>query len=214
MTLFLVYVWILVSQRSMAATLIAATLAYHFLFAKKVRLGLFFLVLPSLIIAVTVGVNSAIEHLSNLDPETDGVRYKSGMIAWQSFLNTPILGFGQQSNSTLTEQKIFWYKFFSADLGLIGILFKYGAVGAVVYIAFSIFLIKRMISTNWMIKQATGKINPVIISLLIVYLAFTLNIFLTPAFTYIPGITAGAFGIALTSIWQHKLAQVNTPIKH
>lgn len=215
MTLFLGYVWILVSQRSMAASLIAATLAYHFFFAHKVRLGLFFLVLPALIIAVTVGVDSAIEHLSKLDPETDGVRYKSGMIAWESFLDTPLFGFGQQSNSTLTEQQIFWYKFFSADLGLIGILFKYGAVGAVVYIAFSIFLIKRMILTNWMIKQTYGKINPVIFSLLIVYIAFTLNILLTPAFTYIPGITAGAFGIALTSIWRHKLAQTqaHTPQK-
>ncbi|MDZ4189451.1 MAG: O-antigen ligase family protein, partial [Hydrogenophaga sp.] len=188
MTVLLGYVWILVSQRSMAASLIAATLAYHFLFAKKVRIGLLFLVLPALIIAVTVGVSSAVEHLSKLDPETDGVRYKSGMIAWESFLNTPLFGFGQQSNSTLTEQNIFWYKFFSADLGLIGILFKYGAVGAVVYIAFSIFLIKRMIVTNWMIKKTYGKINPVIFSLLIVYLAFTLNILLTPAFTYIPGI--------------------------
>ncbi len=204
-TCILVYIWILVSQRSMAASLIAAVLVYHFFFARKVRLGLFFMALPSIIIAVTVGVESAIDHLSKLDPETDGVRYKSGMIAWNSFLETPFLGFGQQSNSTLTEQQIFWYKFFSADLGLIGILFKYGGIGAFVYIAFSVFLIRRMVVTNWHIKQAYGKINPVIFSLLIVYVAFTLNILLTPAFTYIPGITAGSFGIALTSIWRHKL---------
>ena len=206
MTCLLVYVWILVSQRSMAASLIAATLAYHFFFAQKVRLGLFFMILPAAIIGVVVGVDSAIEHLSQQDPETDGVRFKSGMIAWNSFLETPLLGFGQQSNSTLTEQQIFWYKFFSADLGLVGILFKYGAVGAVVYISFSIFLIRRMILTNWAIKKEYGKINPIILSLLIVYVAFTLNILLTPAFTYIPGITAGSFGIALTSIWRHKLA--------
>ncbi len=207
MTAFIIYIWILVSQRSMAASLIAATIAYHFFFAKKVRLGLFFMILPAAIIGITVGVESAIDHLSKQDPETDGVRYKSGMIAWESFLTTPMLGFGQQSNSTLTEQQIFWYKFFSADLGLIGILFKYGAVGAMVYVAFSIYLIRRMVVTNWLFKQAYGKINPVIFSLLIVYVGFTLNILLTPAFTYIPGITAGSFGIALTSIWRHKLKQ-------
>lgn len=207
MTCLLVYIWILVSHRSMAASLMAAVFCYHFFFAKKNRLGLFFMVLPAIIITVVVGVSSAIEHLSTLDPETDGVRYKSGMLAWNSFLNTPLLGFGQQSNSTLTEQQIFWYKFYSADLGLIGILFKYGAIGAAVYIYFSIFLIKRMIVTNWKIKQIYGKVNPVIFSLLIVYLAFTLNILLVPVYTYIPGITAGAFGIALTSIWLHKLEQ-------
>ncbi len=205
MTVFLVYIWILVAQRSMMASLVAATIAYHFFFAKKVRLGLFFLILPSVIIGVTVGVESAIDHLSKQDPETDGVRYKSGMIAWESFLETPLLGFGQQSNSTLTEQQIFWYKFFSADLGLIGILFKYGAIGAIVYISFSIYFIRRMVITNWLIKKSYGKINPVILSLLVVYIGFTLNILLTPAFTYIPGITAGSFGIALTSIWRHKL---------
>lgn len=204
-TIIIVYIWILVSQRSMAASLIAAVFAYHFFLAKKERLGLFFMILPAAIILVTVGVSSAIDHLSKLDPETDGVRYKSGMIAWNSFLQTPLLGFGQQSNSTLTEQSIFWYKFFSADLGLIGILFKYGAVGAFVYVSFSIFLIQRMVVTNWHIKRIYGKINVIIFALLIVYVAFTLNILLTPAFTYIPGITAGSFGVAITSIWRHKL---------
>jgi hypothetical protein len=205
MTFLLVHIWILVSHRSMALSLIASTLAYHFFFAKKVRLGLFFMILPAVFIIVPVGLTTAVEHLSQLDPETDGVRYKSGMLAWNQFLQTPLFGFGQQSNSTLTEQQIFWYKFYSADLGLIGIMFKYGGVGAVVYVFFSIYMIRRMILTNWAIKKEYGKINPTIFSLLIVFVAFTLNIILVPVFTYIPGITAGAFGIALTSIWQHKL---------
>lgn len=214
MTILLVYIWILVSQRSMAASLIGSTIVYHFCFAKKERLGLFFTALPGIIIGVVVGVEIAIEGMSKLDPETDGVRYKSGMIAWNSFLETPLLGFGQQSNSTLTEQQIFWYKFFSADLGLIGILFKYGAVGALVYVSFSIFLIRRMIITNWSYKQRYGTVNPVILSLLLVYIAFTLNILLTPAFTYIPGITAASFGIAYTSIWREKMRRESQAANH
>lgn len=208
----LIYIWMLVSQRSALATLIAAVFAYHLFFSKKSHLALFFTALPFGIFLIFIGVNEAIDHLSKLDPETDGVRYKSGTIALQSFLNTPFFGFGQQSNSTLTEQTIFWYKFYSADLGLVGILFKYGAIGASVYMAFSYYLIRRMIITNWMIRRRYGKINLTIFSLLIVYIAFTLNIMLTPVFTYIPGITAAAFGIALTSIWRHKLMtdQVST----
>lgn len=205
LTCLVFYIWILVSHRSMAASLIGATLCYHFFFAKKYRLGLFFMILPGLIIGIIVGVDNAIEHLSKLDPETDGVRYKSGSIAMSSFLETPIFGFGQQSNSTLTEQKIFWYKFFSADLGMVGILFKYGSVGAAVYLFFTFFLLKRVITTNWRYKKIYGKTNPVIFSLLIVYLAFTLNIILVPVYTYISGITAASFGIALTAIWKHKL---------
>lgn len=206
MTLLIIHIWILVSHRSMALSLMAAVLSYHFFFAKKPRLGLFFMILPAVFLLVPIGISSALEHLSKLDPETDGVRYKSGTFAMIQFLETPLLGFGQQSNSTLTEQQIFWYKFYSADLGMVGILFKYGAVGAFVYISFSIFLVRRMIVTNWAIKKEYGKLNPIIFALLIVYVAFTLNIMLVPVYTYISGVTAGAFGIALTSIWQHKLA--------
>ena len=206
MTGLLVYIWSMVLQRSMGASLITAILAYHFFFAKKFRLGLFFLVLPIASIMIVSGIQTGIEELSKLDPETDGVRYKSGMLAWNSFLKTPIFGFGQQSFYSITEQQLFWKKFYSSDLGLLGILFKYGSVGAIIYVAFSIFLVKRMIATNWAIKETYGKINPIIFALLIIYLAFTINIMLVPAFVFIQGITAASFGIALTSIWRHKLA--------
>lgn len=205
MFFLLIYIWVLVSHRSALAALIAAVFAYHLFFSKKSHLALFFTALPFGIFAIVIGVNEAIDHLSKLDPETDGVRYKSGAIALQSFLNTPFFGFGQQSNHTLTEQTIFWYKFYSSDLGIVGILFKYGVIGASVYTVFSYYLIRRMIITNWMIRRRYGKFNPTIFSLLIVYLAFTINIILIPVFTYISGITAAAFGIALTSIWRHKL---------
>jgi hypothetical protein len=207
MTGLLVYVWLLVLQRTMGASLVLATLSYHAFFANKVRLGLLFAVAPFTTVILVAAIDAGIEHLSRLDPETDGVRYKSGMMAWNSFLDYPFFGLGQQSFYTLTEQQLFWHKFYSADLGLLGILFKYGAVGAFIYIVFSIFLIQRMIRVNWAIKRRYGKINPSIFALLIVYMAFTLNIMLVPVFTYIPGITAAALGIALTSIWQHKLAE-------
>jgi hypothetical protein len=207
MTGLLVYVWLLVLQRTMGASLVIATMAYHAFFANKVRLGLFFLVAPAATVIAVAAVNVGIQQLAKLDPETDGVRYKSGTMAWNSFLENPFFGFGQQSFYTLTEQQLFWHKFYSADLGLLGILFKYGAVGAAIYIGFSIFLMQRLIRVNWAIKRRYGKVNPIIVALLIVHLAFTLNIMLVPIFTYIPGITAAALGIALTSIWQHKLAE-------
>lgn len=207
----LVHIWMLVLARSMGLSLLAAITAYHLFFARKIRLGFFLLVLPIASVLIVSGIQTGIEELSKLDPETDGVRYKAGTLAWNSFLETPIFGFGQQSFYSLTEQKIFWYKFYSSDLGLLGILFKYGAVGAIVYISFSLFLIKRMIATNWAFKQIYGKINPVIFALLIVYLAFTINILLVPAYVFIQGLTAASFGIALTSIWQHKLAQSPAP---
>lgn len=201
------YIWSLAMVRSMLAAIIFGIIFYYFFFATKFRIGLLLLVLPTLAVTVGWSVRSTLIYLSKQDPETDGVRYKSFMIAWNSFLETPFFGFGQQSFYTLTEQQLFWYKFYSSDIGLIGILFKYGAVGALVYIAFSIFLLKRMITTNWAFRKFYNRNNPVLVSLLIIYLAFTINIMLIPVFTYIPGITAASFGIALSSIWQHKIAR-------
>jgi hypothetical protein len=205
MCFLLIYIWLLVAQRSMMATLILSTVAYNVMFAEKSRLGVFFFILPGAILGIWIGVGEAFDHLSKLDPETDGVRFKSYMIAWESIKLHPLFGFGQQSNSTLTEQQIFWYKFFSADLGIIGITFKYGFVGAFVYITFSIYMLQRMVVTIWVYKKFYGTINPILLALLVVYLAFTINIAFTPAFTYIPGLTGGAFGIALSSIWLDKI---------
>lgn len=210
----LAYVWALVQQRSMGASLIAASLCYHFFFAYRIRMALLFLVTPTAIVLTILAIDIGIERLSKLDPETDGVRYKSGMMAWQSFLETPFFGFGQQSSYTLTEQQIFWHKFYSADLGILGILFKYGTVGCVVYLAFSVFLIYRMVTVHWTIRKTYGKVNPIIIGLLILYIAITLNIMLFAIFSYIAGITAAALGIALTSIWQHKLAEEHIRRNH
>lgn len=205
MTALLVYIWSLNLQRSMMASIVLSVLFYHFCFARKARLGLFFTALPVMIITVYIGIGIAFEHLSTLDPETDGVRFKSYMIAWESIKQHPFLGFGQQSHSTLTEQDIFWYKFYSSDIGLIGTTFKYGIIGAAMYLLFSIYLISRMISTNWLYLAQYGDVNVIIFALMVVYIAFTINIMLTPVFTYIPGLTAGALGIALTSIWRHKI---------
>lgn len=208
MCCLLIWIWLLVSQRSMAASLIAATLAYHMMFAEKPRLGLFFMILPGASVGIWMGVESSIEHLSQLDPENDGVRFKSYTIAWESMKRYPLLGFGMQSSATLTEQKIFWYKFFSADIGIIGIAYKFGLVGAFIYLVFSYFLLQRLLNTLWLYKKKFNRVNFSMLALFIVCLGFTLNIALTPVYTYIPGLTAASFGIAITSIWLEKLRKL------
>ena len=114
--LLLVHIWILVAQRSMMATLILSVVAYNVMFAEK-RDSVFSFYSPRCPDWNLDRRGEAFDHLSKLDPETDGVRFKSYMIAWDSIQDHPLFGFGQQSNSTLTEQKIFWYKFFFGGFG-------------------------------------------------------------------------------------------------
>jgi len=202
--LILAYIWSLVQARSMAASLIVCAMMYPFFFARKNRLGLLFLALPIIIIGMSTIIMLMIEHMQQ---GQDGVRLRAYGIAWESFKNTPFLGFGQQSNYTKTEQDIFWYKFYSADIGLMGIAFKYGFIGVSTYVFFCFYLVKRTVHTLWLYKHAYGRINPVLFSLLVVLLTQLINIVLHTAMVYIQGLTIASFTIGITSAWQHKISR-------
>ncbi len=200
------YIWFLVQARSMAASLILSTLSYPFFFTKKQRLGLLYLALPVIIIGMITVITVVANHMAEGGAD-DAVRLRSYGIAWESVKENPFFGFGQQSSFTKTEQDIFWYKFFSADLGIIGITFKYGFVGTSVYIFFALFLVQRMVKTIWLYKRAYGATNPVMFSLLILFLTLLINMILNPAYTYIQGLTTATFAIGLSAAWRHKINQ-------
>jgi len=199
------YIWALVQARSMAASLILAALCYPLFFGKKGRLAMMFMAIPPLIMIIGFAVITIGEKMETAAPDGDGVRLVSYRIAVNSIKERPFLGLGQQSGYTVTEQEIFWYKFYSSDLGLVGTTFKYGLIGGAAYIFFSIFLIQRVVRTIWLYKRAYGYINPVLFSVYAVLFAGFINIALNPALVYIPGLTLGAFAIGYTSALRHSI---------
>lgn len=204
--LLLSYIWFLVKARSMAATLILSSLMYPFFFAKKQRLGLFFFSLPFIIGAIAAILMVVIETVANTARGGgDAVRATSYKLALESLSDNPLFGFGQQSFYTLTEQDLIWVYFSSDDIGIIGIAFKYGLIGVSVYLFFNFFIIQRLIKTIWLYKSAYGHINPVLFSILIVFLALFINLALNPALARIDGMTLGGLAIGLTSAWRHKI---------
>lgn len=203
--LILIYIWIIVSARTAAASLLLGAICYHFFLAQKERIGLLFLVLPLGTFAIYFGILEMIYVLSTLDPETEGVRYKAGEIALKSLMNTPIFGFGQGSFYTLTEQDIFWKKFHSSDIGLLGIAFKYGLVGFLIYIFFNFFILFRLVFVNIKYKNKYGGINIVMFALLLYSVMSLINIFTSPIYTFIHGVTAASFGIAYSKMWMEEL---------
>jgi O-antigen ligase len=198
------YIWMLVQARSMAASLVLAVMSYPFFFAERRRLGLLFFALPVIVLGTATMIMVVADHMA-AGGENEAVRLRSYSIAWESIKETPFFGFGQQSNFTKTEQEIFWYKFFSSDLGIIGITFKYGFVGASVYVFFTFFLLQRLVRTLWLYKAAYGRLNPVLYSLTIIFIVLLINMILNPALGYIQGLTTASFAIGLTSAWRHKL---------
>mgnify|MGYP001259962096 FL=1 len=189
-------------------------LVYVLFFLRKQRLGMFFLSLPVMIMLVVTVTATVAGKLDNASSEGDGVRLKSYSIALDSIAKHPFLGFGQQSGYSKTEQDIFWYKFYSSDLGLIGTAFKYGLIGASLYIFFSVFIIQRLVRTIWLYRRVYGHNHALMVAICVVFIALFINILLNPALVYIPGLTLAAFSIGLTSSWQHKMQRQLTQAPH
>jgi len=204
MFMILGYIWFLVQARSMAASLILTLLMYPFFFSKKSRLSLLFFALPFIVLGFVSLTTYLIDHMASNGPN-DAVRLRSFSIAWDSIKQNPFLGFGQQSNFTKTEQEILWYKFYSADIGILGVTFKYGFIGMLTYVFFSFFLVQRLIRTLWLYKSAYGQINPLMFSIMILLLTFLINMILHTSMIFIQGLTIASFAIGLSSAWLHKI---------
>ncbi len=204
------YVWYLVQARAPTAMLIIGVLFYHFWFARKPRLGLLFLSLCVIIPAYILAVEQYFAVMKTAD---DGVRYKAYMIAINTFMDYPFFGFGQQSAATVTEQEIFWYKFYSSDLGLIGIAFKYGAVGAFLYVFLLITALVKAVKTNWLFLQYRGHSNIFLVASIAKLSTDLFNTLLGVPYVYIEGLTHGAIIIALSAIYKIEFSQNRTDVK-
>lgn len=200
-----VYIWMLAQARSAMGTLLVGLMFYHVFYARKVRLGMLFMALPILLPTITVTVMQALDHLSKLDPEWDGVRYKSYGIALDVMRENPFFGFGQQSYSTVTEQELFWWKFFSTDIGIMGVGFKYGVVGIVIYLMLSYYSLQRLITTNWQHLRVYGRANILLLTYIAVFSSFLLNLALSPQLITAPGILSISMSLALTAIWRTEM---------
>jgi hypothetical protein len=194
--------WAVFQARSMGASLMMGMIMFPLFFVRKRNMGLFFLSFPFIFALLFGGIMLMVDHMQN---SADGVRLRSFQIAIENIIDNPFFGYGQQSNFTKTEQDIFWYKFYSSDIGLTGMACRFGLVGAFIYLFFSFFVIQRMIRTIWLYKKAYGQIHPIFLSIYVVMIALTLNLMLNPALGYIGGFTLASYAIATSSVWQHKI---------
>ena len=198
------FVWSIFLSRAAAATILASAILYHLFFATKQRLALLYVALPIIFPAAALGFQSFLNHLESLGP-FDGVRYVSYNLAWSHFLDQPLLGYGQDSNVSKTFQEVLWKYFFPTDIGIVGVSFKYGITGTLIYLFFSVYLIVRLASVNWLYKKTYGRSNLLLVGLLILFTSFILNIVLSPNLLRITGSSLASIAIALTAIWKHKI---------
>jgi hypothetical protein len=191
------YVWLLIMARSQMASLALALILYQLLFSRPKRINFIFIILP-LVIYFTMLISSI---LIDKFAEKDQVRTKSFITAIEQIKQQPVLGYGQHSNYGTTYQDIFGKKFFPSDLGIVGIAFKYGFLGAFVYVFFNFFLFKRLIRANWYYRYRYGHHNPMLWTLLIWITGMTINFILNAGLAYMQGLSTAAIVIGLTSCY-------------
>ncbi|NRP36353.1 hypothetical protein XMD579_001166 [Marinobacterium sp. xm-d-579] len=200
---FLVCLWChsVIQSRAGIALLIIGVIFYNAWFSRKNRINIFLL---SLTLLIPIYAFAIIKYFEFMEASDGGVRYKSYMIAIETIINHPAFGFGQQSAATITEQELFWYKFYSSDLGIIGIAFRYGIVGATFYIVMLIIILKKSVTTCWTSRDVDGAINALMMASVVRLSGDVFNTLLAIKYASIQGLTHASIIIAFCAVYKIK----------
>ena len=193
------FIWSIVMFRSTLATMLLSMALYPLFLAARNRVAALLLLLPLGLVAMPFLAGIAMDHF--LNAEGGGIRLKAFKIALDHIPQYFLLGAGEDNSYGRTYQDIFAFYFYPSDLGFIGITFKYGVLGAILYLAVHVTIWWRLLQGNWAYRAANaGRIHPLLWALLIFFTAQTFNLVLNPGLAYAQGITAGSIAIALCAI--------------
>jgi hypothetical protein len=193
------YIWSLIMARSQMATLAMAMMLYPIFFSRPNRMNLFVLAAP-LGLMVLIALSGVLVD-NFMHAEGAEVRAKSYAMAFKMIQELPLFGYGQSSGYSKTYQDIFGPKFFPSDLGLVGITFKYGMIGLLMYLFFNFYVAARLLKVNWYYRKHYGRHNPLIWSLFVLMTALTINLILNPGLAYMQGLTTASFALAITACY-------------
>lgn len=196
------YIWSIVLFRSTLATMLLSVFLYPFFFSRPNRVPWLMLVLPLAAIAAPVIVELLYQRFTGA--EGGNVRLESYRLALSRIPERPFFGVGEDSAFGQTYSSLFGAKFFPSDLGLVGITFKYGAIGLLMYLYAHFGILIKLCKTNWLVVQTSGRSNPLVWALLIFFCAQTFNLVLNPGLAYAQGITVAAISVAICGLIQCK----------
>jgi hypothetical protein len=190
-----VYIWSIVLFRSILATMFMAVVLYPIFFSSRGRIQVIAVITPLCIIAIPI----IVEAVMNMFLGADGgnIRAKAFYLAIETIPGHFFLGAGEDSAYGKTYQDIVAPYFYPDDIGWIGTFYKYGLIGALLYLYLHGKLWGVLWRANLHIKKRSGEHHPLIWSLLIWLTALTFNLVLNPGLAYAQGITLGTVGFSL-----------------
>lgn len=153
--LFVLSVWALFTynSRSLLAALPLSVLFYFIFFRNNYHYPLFLVCTPLLILLLIYIGNEFFDLILQQNRDGSDTRLPMYRIAFNSIEDKPLFGMGMSSFFSLTDEQIFKIPFFAVDIGIVGIAYRYGLVGAFLYIFSVLFLFIYSVKTKYLYNK-------------------------------------------------------------
>jgi len=193
-----VYIWSIVMFRSTLATMALAMCLYPVVFASRNRIPLVVVLSPLIILGLPVGFELMLDVF--LGSDGGSLRKKAFELAFEQIPGHFFFGAGEDNAYGISYQDIVAPYFYPDDIGLVGTLYKYGAVGAFLYLYMHLKVWLQLWSANIKFSQIHGHLNPLLWAIFMWLTAMAFNLVLNPGLAYAQGITLASMGFALASL--------------
>ncbi len=192
------WIWSIVMFRSTLATMLLSMCLYPLLLSERNRVRVMIALLPIALLVLPVLAAQAVDHF--LGADGGSIRAKAFAQAVAHMPRHPLFGAGEDSAYGDSYQDIVAKYFFPSDLGLVGVTYKYGVIGVLLYLFMHVKIWRRLWFANILERETRGRGNPLLWGFLIFMTAQTFNLALNPGLAYAQGITAGSLALALASL--------------
>jgi hypothetical protein len=194
-----VYIWSIVMFRSTLATMIMSIFLYPVFLSSKNRIPIMVVLFPLVILLMPVGFQVMLDLF--LGSDGGAIRSKAFALAFEQIPKHFLFGAGEDNAYGATYQDIVAPYFYPDDIGLVGTLYKYGVVGAFLYLFMHFKIWARLWFANMRYVEEQGQINPLLWGLFMWLTALAFNLVLNPGLAYAQGITLASTAFALASLY-------------
>jgi hypothetical protein len=194
------YIWSIVLFRSTLATMVISLMIYPLFFHRPKNIQLLIALTP--LVLILAPILATIVYQSFTDAEGGNVRMAAFNTALRYLPDIFILGAGEDSAYGPSYQMLFGAKFYPSDLGLIGLTFKYGVVGLILYLYLHSKIIIELCKAHWDNAGGNSSEKTLVWTLLIFFLALSLNLLINTGLAYAQGITLGSCALAVAKVIQ------------
>lgn len=202
-----IYIWSIVLLRSTLATMLLSVALYPLLLCRTNRVQLALILAPLALLAVPDVVVLVVDSFMQADG--GNIRAKAFAKATEHFWLHPLFGAGEDSAYGQSYQDIVARYFYPSDLGIVGVAYKYGVVGAALYLFMHGKIWLNLWRANMVVRESQGRPDPLLWAFLIFMTAQTFNLMLNPGLAYAQGITAGTLALALARLTRF---ETNAPV--